>query len=65
MPLTNFHTWTLSSATVKSGSTSGVISSFPDDELTMVNGSNAREGFDRRAERHPATASPCTWVRST
>jgi hypothetical protein len=39
LPLANFGTWTESGATVKSGSTSGVISSFPDDELTMVNSS--------------------------
>ena len=40
-PLTNFHSWTASGATVTSGSTSGVISSFPDDELTMINNSGA------------------------
>jgi hypothetical protein len=50
-PLTNFHSWTLSSATVKSGSTSGVISSFPDDELTMDPRLQPGEGLDRRAER--------------
>ena len=38
-PLSNFHTWTESSATVKSGSTTGVISTFPDDEITMINSS--------------------------
>lgn len=40
-PLSNFHTWTESSATVKSGSTTGVISTFPDDEITMINSSGA------------------------
>jgi len=39
LPLANFHSWTASSATVKSGTTNGVISTFPDDEITMVNGS--------------------------
>ncbi len=39
LPLTNFHSWTASGATVKSGTTNGVISTFPDDEITMVNGS--------------------------
>src|SRR6185437_9550787 len=34
-PLSNFHTWSLSSATVNGS----VISSFPDDELTMIDGS--------------------------
>src|SRR5215471_7803942 len=41
LPLANFHTWTASGATVTSGSTSGVISTFADDELTMVNSSGA------------------------
>ena len=36
LPLANFHSWTATGATVTSGSTSGVISTFPDDELTMV-----------------------------
>ncbi len=40
LPLSDFHSWTLSGATVTSGS-SGVISSFPDDELTMVDSSGA------------------------
>ena len=40
-PLSNFHSWTESSATVKSGSTTGVISTFPDDEITMINSSGA------------------------
>jgi hypothetical protein len=37
LPLADFGSWTESDATVKSGSTTGVISTFPDDELTMVN----------------------------
>jgi hypothetical protein len=35
LPLANFGTWTVSGATVDNG----VISSFPDDEITMVNNS--------------------------
>jgi Peptidase A4 family len=35
-PLPDFKTWTLSAATVKSGSTTGKISTFPDDEITMI-----------------------------
>lgn len=38
-PLANFTSWTASSASVTEGSTSGVISSFTDDELTMVDNS--------------------------
>jgi hypothetical protein len=40
-PLSDFHSWTEAGATVKEGSTSGVISSFTDDELTMINSSGA------------------------
>jgi len=40
-PLAHFSTWTDSSSTVTEGSTSGVISSFTDDEITMVNNSGA------------------------
>jgi Peptidase A4 family len=38
-PLANFHSWTETSATVTSGSTTKVISSFPDDEITMIDSS--------------------------
>jgi hypothetical protein len=38
-PLTDFGSWTDSSSAVTEGSTSGVISSFTDDEITMINGS--------------------------
>ncbi|HEY7144243.1 MAG TPA: G1 family glutamic endopeptidase [Streptosporangiaceae bacterium] len=63
-PLSNFHTWTASSATVKSGSTSGVISTFPDDELTMVDGSGlvkAQPG----ALNGTGNGFTVTWRRST
>ncbi len=39
LPLANFGTWSTSGATVTEGSTSGVISSFTDDEITMVDNS--------------------------
>jgi hypothetical protein len=38
-PLTDFGSWTASNATVTEGSSSGVISSFTDDEITMVDSS--------------------------
>ncbi len=63
-PLTDFHSWTASSATVKSGSTSGVISTFPDDELTMVDSSNlvkAQPG----ALNGSGNGFTVTWVRSS
>jgi Peptidase A4 family len=40
LPLADFGTWTESGATVTEGSTSGVISSFTDDEITMVDNSD-------------------------
>jgi hypothetical protein len=39
LPLADFGTWNESGATVTEGSTSGVISSFTDDEITMVDNS--------------------------
>ena len=44
-PLSDFRSWTESGATVKAGSTSGVISSFTDDELTMINSSGATKAL--------------------
>lgn len=64
LPLTNFHSWTASSATVKSGSTSGVISTFADDELTMVDSSGlvkAQPG----ALNSSGNGFTVTWERST
>ena len=40
-PLSKFGTWAESGATVKAGSTSGVISTFTGDEITMINSSGA------------------------
>lgn len=40
-PLAHFSTWTDSGSTVKEGATSGVISSFTDDEITMIDNSGA------------------------
>jgi hypothetical protein len=43
-PLPNFKTWALSSASVTSGATKGVIKSFPDDEITMVSAGGITSG---------------------
>jgi Peptidase A4 family len=63
LPLSDFHSWTLSGATVTSGS-AGVISSFPDDELTMVDSSGAV-----KAQPGPLNSSgngfSVTWERSS
>jgi hypothetical protein len=60
LPLANFGTWTETGAKVNSG----VITSFPDDELTMVNKSGAV-----KAQPGPLNGSgsgfSVTWKRST
>ena len=40
-PLSNFRSWSTSGASVTSGSATGTISSFADDELTMINNSGS------------------------
>ena len=62
-PLAHFSPWTASSATVTEGSTSGVISSFTDDEITMVNSAG-------RVEAQPGALSggnsfTVTWERAS
>ena len=60
LPLANFGTWTETGATVNSG----VVTSFPDDELTMVNNSGAV-----KAQPGPLNGSgngfSVTWKRSS
>jgi hypothetical protein len=63
-PLSNFHSWTASGATVTSGSTSGVISSFPDDELTMINNSGAVKA-QPSALNGSGNGFSVTWERSS
>ncbi|HLX50988.1 MAG TPA: G1 family glutamic endopeptidase [Streptosporangiaceae bacterium] len=62
-PLTDFHTWTLSGATVSTTTSSGVISSYPDVEITMVGAS------DVKAQPGPLNSSgngfSVTWEHST
>ena len=40
-PLADFTKWGLSAATVTSGTTSGVISKFPEDAITMIDGTQS------------------------
>ncbi len=42
-PLPKFSTWTVTAATVKAGSKSGTIKTFPDDEITMINNRTAKK----------------------
>jgi hypothetical protein len=60
LPLANFHSWTLSAATVNSG----VISSFTDDEITMID-SSGRVKAQPGALNGSGNGFSVTWVRST
>jgi hypothetical protein len=44
-PLADFSSWTASNASVTEGTTSGVISSFTDDEITMIDSSGATKAL--------------------
>jgi hypothetical protein len=64
LPLTNFGSWTLAGATVKAGTKSGTIKTFPDQEITMANGSGqvkAQPG----ALNSAGNQFKVTWKRST
>jgi Peptidase A4 family len=60
LPLANFHSWTLSGATVNSG----VIASFADDEITMVD-SSGRVKAQPGSLNGSGNGFSVTWVRST
>jgi Peptidase A4 family len=60
LPLANFGTWTETGATVNSG----VITSFPDDELTMVNNSGAVKA-QPGSLNGTGNGFSVTWKRST
>jgi hypothetical protein len=63
-PLSDFHGWTESGATVKTGSASGVISSFTDDEITMINSSGATKALPG-ALNSSGNGFGVTWERSS
>jgi hypothetical protein len=63
-PLTNFHSWTASGATVKDSSTSGVISTFPNDKINMVNSSGATKA-STGALNSSGNGFTVTWDRSS
>ena len=63
-PLSHFSTFSLNSATVKTTSKSGVISSFTDDEITMVD-SSGRVEAQPSALNGSGNAFSVTWERST
>jgi hypothetical protein len=63
-PLSDFGTWTASNAAVTEGSTAGTISSFTDDEITMIDSSSnvkAQPG----ALNSAGTSFSVTWERAS
>jgi hypothetical protein len=62
-PLADFGTFSLSGATVTEGSTSGVISSFTDDEITMADSSGRVEA--QPGALNGGNAFSVAWERST
>jgi Peptidase A4 family len=62
-PLADFGSWSETGATVTSGSTSGVISSFPDDQITMVDSSGRTEALP--GALNGGNGFSVTWERST
>ena len=63
-PLSDFGSWSESDSTVKAGSTSGVISSFTDNELTMINSSGAIKA-QPGALNSSGSGFGVTWERSS
>jgi hypothetical protein len=63
-PLTDFGTWTETGASVTEGSTSGVISSFTDDEITMVDNAD-RVKAQPGALNGSGNGFSVTWERSS
>jgi Peptidase A4 family len=60
-PLSHFSTFTVTSASVKTSSKSGVISSFTDDEITMVNGSTGKVEAQPGALNSAGNSFKVTW----
>jgi hypothetical protein len=63
-PLSDFGTWTASSAAVTEGSTAGTISSFTDDEITMIDSSGATKALPG-ALNSGGTGFSVTWERAS
>ncbi|HTU73983.1 MAG TPA: G1 family glutamic endopeptidase [Trebonia sp.] len=62
-PLAKFSTWNDANSKVTAGSTSGVISSFSDDEITMITSSGATEA-QPSALNGAGNGFSVAWVRS-
>jgi hypothetical protein len=63
-PRPDVHSWTEPGATVKAGSTSGVISSYSDDEITMINSSGAAKSLTGGLNGS-GNSFAVTWKRSS
>jgi hypothetical protein len=63
-PLADFGSWTASNSSVTEGTTSGVISSFTDEELTMVDSSGATKALPG-ALNSSGNGFSVAWERST
>jgi Peptidase A4 family len=63
-PLADFGTWTASGAAVTEGSTAGTISSFTDDEITMIDSSGATKALPG-ALNGAGTGFSVTWERAS
>jgi hypothetical protein len=64
LPLTNFGSWTLKGATVKAGTKSGTISTFPHQKIIMVNNSGQVKA-QTSALNSTGNQFKVTWKRST
>jgi hypothetical protein len=60
-PLAHFSTFTVTSASVKTSSKSGVISSFTDDEITMVNETSSKVEAQPGALNSAGNSFKVTW----
>jgi hypothetical protein len=63
-PLSDFHSWTLTGATASTTAGSGVISTFPDDEITMTN-SSSQVKAQPGALNSSGNGFSVTWDRSS
>jgi hypothetical protein len=63
-PLSDFGTWTASNAAVTEGSTAGSISSFTDDQITMIDNSGATKALPG-ALNSGGTGFSVTWERAS
>ena len=63
-PLADFGTWTAANAAVTEGSTAGSVSSFTDDEITMIDSSGATKALPG-ALNGAGTGFSVTWERAS